>query len=152
MREEEARHYALRLLAKREYFESEMKQRLVRKGVDEQVAEKVVRVLVEQNLLSDRRYAEAYLRSRVRRGEAPWLAAMRARKKGVKPEAVEEALLAYADYDARSAIQALLHKKDPGGQRHAQEKVRMRLIRYLQGKGFDLPTILDAMQLREEGE
>ena len=52
---------ALRLLQHNDRTENEIRDRLVKKGVDTDVAEKVVAYLVENNYLNDERYAEYYV-------------------------------------------------------------------------------------------
>ncbi|RME86602.1 MAG: regulatory protein RecX [Zetaproteobacteria bacterium] len=132
-----AKALALRMLARREYCASEMKHKLLAKGFSEAVAEEVVAGLVRSGLLSDRRFAEAYLRGRLRRGDALWLAAAKARQKGVDEQALAEAVASLEEeFDPEQAARALVEKIDPEGLRFADAKLRRRMAARLARRGF----------------
>ena len=64
--ESEVRDIALRYLGRREYAVEELRQRLQQRGADTALADTVITELVEENLLSDERFTEMYVRMRVR--------------------------------------------------------------------------------------
>ncbi|MDQ6998583.1 MAG: RecX family transcriptional regulator, partial [Mariprofundus sp.] len=74
--------YAARLLARREYCTSQIQQKLKAREIDDEMIAVVIAQLKHDGYLSDQRFAEAYLRSRLEKGEAPWLAMKRAKQKG----------------------------------------------------------------------
>lgn len=139
--------YALRLLARREYCESEMYQRLQQKGYDEAIQAEVIAELQASNYLSEYRFAESFLRSRLKRGEAPWLAAQKARQKGVQCELLDCALAEITEaYNAEEVCRELLLGRDPSGLRFEDQRVWQRQARFLRNKGFDTATILRVLQ------
>ncbi len=65
--EAEIRDIAVRYLSRREYGIEELRQRLLQRGADSGTAEKVVSDLADENLVSDQRFTEMYVRMRIRR-------------------------------------------------------------------------------------
>jgi regulatory protein len=124
-----------------------MRQKLAEKGFDSSDIDDAVRSLVEHGYLSERRFAEGFLRARMRRGEAPWLAAHKARMRGVDAGALETAAEeALGAFDADAACAEVLARRDPGRQRFADPKRWQREARFLRQKGFDSATILRALK------
>lgn len=66
---EAVRAQAVRLLARREHSRVELARKLEAKGHDSDVATRVVGQLACQGLQSDRRFTEAFVRSRIGRGQ-----------------------------------------------------------------------------------
>ena len=62
---------ALRMLAGREHSAPELRRKLIAKGHCVETIEEVLANLKEQGLQSDQRFAEVYVRSRVRKGYGP---------------------------------------------------------------------------------
>jgi len=138
--------YALRLLAGREFCRSEMSARLSARGFSESCVRQTVDRLIQLDYLSEERYGRAFFRVHLRRGEAPWLVAAKAKKKGVE-EAVVEAVLAdcLQSYDAVQSCRELLARRDPQNVHLEDRSVWQRHARYLRNKGFDAATIVHVM-------
>jgi regulatory protein len=62
------RHKALDLLARREHSQFELLQKLAQRGYEHTEIEDCISALVRDNLLSDERFTEAYVRMRSRKG------------------------------------------------------------------------------------
>ena len=65
--EAEVHEIAVRYLTRREYGIEELRQKLLQRGSDQAIAEKVVSDLADENLVSDQRFTEMYVRTRIRR-------------------------------------------------------------------------------------
>jgi regulatory protein len=65
--EAEVREIAVRYLNRREYGIEELKRKLVQRGAEPDIADQVVSDYAEQNLVSDERFTEMYVRMRLRR-------------------------------------------------------------------------------------
>ena len=65
--ETEVREIAVRYLSRREYGIEELLQKLLQRGAESGIAEKVVGDLADSDLVSDRRFTEMYVRMRVNR-------------------------------------------------------------------------------------
>ncbi len=137
---------AMRWLAKREYCCADMRLRLQGKGFDADVVEAAMQWLLAQNVLSEQRYADAFMRQQLRRGYTPEMIRRRLQQSGVDAPTTEDAA-----FDAVQACRRLLQRRDPQGRRFGDRKVRLRLIRYLQGRGYPLSLILDMIDCSEEG-
>jgi len=141
--------YAVRLLANREFCEFEMRQRLARREFEDETIDWAISRLQQDGYLSELRYAEAYLRSRLKKGEAPWLAARRAEQKGAQSAAVQAALTELTEcYDAGQAARELMLARDPAGLRFEDERVWQRQARFLRNKGFATDIILRVLNDR----
>jgi regulatory protein len=62
--------YALKLLSKRDYFEEELKQKLLKKGFDKEKIEEVLEYLKQQNLLNDEKLKERFKEKSINKGES----------------------------------------------------------------------------------
>ena len=138
---------ALRALARREHCAAEMREKLAEKGFDSDEIDDAVHRLVQHGYLSEQRFAEGFLRARLRRGEAPWLAAQKARMRGVDAAALERAAEeALEAFDAAAACTAMLARRAPRRHRFPVPNTCQREARFLRQKGFDSATILRALQ------
>ena len=62
--------YALKLLSKRDYFEEELKQKLLKKGFDKEKIEEVLAYLKQQNLLNDEKLKERLKEKSINKGKS----------------------------------------------------------------------------------
>ncbi len=145
---------AVRALGRREHTAAELHSKLSQRGFPDDVVVPVLERLTDDGYLSEARFAESFLRSRLQAGEAPWLAAQKARRRGVEESALQDALEVLQDtFDPLRACRRLLARRDPAGRRHVDERVWQRQARFLRNKGFDAATIVHALneELPEEG-
>ena len=80
---------AMDLLARREHSRYELKLKLLRRGAEEALITSVLDQLVNDNLLSDERFAEAYVRSRVAKGYGPQRVSQELQLRGVDESIIE---------------------------------------------------------------
>ncbi|MDX8405087.1 MAG: regulatory protein RecX [Mariprofundus sp.] len=146
-----AYHAAVRSLALREHCAGELRRKLLEKEHAIDVIEIVLARLVEDGYLSESRFAGAFLRSRLKKGETPRVAAMKARQKGVDETALQLALdEAEAMFDAGATCRRMLQRRDPQGLRHDSKRVWQKHARFLQNRGFDAATIVRAMNDKQD--
>ncbi|MCJ7814445.1 MAG: recombination regulator RecX [Xanthomonadales bacterium] len=88
----EMRAFAYRLLGRREYSVFELGQRLRRKWPEARDIDVLVDALVVENLLSDERYAESFVRFRLQRFQGPLKIQAALRSKGVSDALVAQEL------------------------------------------------------------
>jgi len=146
---------AVRALGRREHCAAELRTKLRQRDYSDEVISAVIERLIEDGYLSEARFAQSFLRMRIQGGEAPWLAAQRARQRGVDEVALQDALqAAQDDFDALDVCRELLQRRDAQGLRHEDERVWQRQARFLRNKGFDAATILRVLKEtpREEEE
>jgi regulatory protein len=134
------------LLAGREYCAAQIRAKLLLRDFDADCINAAMAELRDDGYLSEVRFAESFLRYRLKKGEVPWLAAVKAKQKGVDESVLQDALAeAEASFDMMQACRDVLGRRDPQGLRHHEKRVWQRHARFLQNKGFDTATILHAM-------
>jgi SOS response regulatory protein OraA/RecX len=88
----DVRRTAMNLLARREYARRELAARLASRGLPGDLIDPVMDELTQENLLSDDRFADAFVSARAGRGQGPVRIRIELEQKGVDPEIVERAL------------------------------------------------------------
>jgi regulatory protein len=141
------RERALRLLARREHSRAELARKLSPHAEDAADVERVLDDFERRGWLSDRRVVEQLVHARrsrfgARRIERDLL------QKGISGEAVAAAL-AELKGGEREAAREVWRRKF-GGRPPRRPADRARQVRFLQGRGFDLETILKVIKSREE--
>lgn len=86
--EAEVREIAMRYLGRREYGLEELKRKLVQRGAEQDIAEQVVSDYAGQNLVSDQRFTEMYVRMRVRRLFGPLKIRAELRQRGIADKVI----------------------------------------------------------------
>ena len=138
---------AVRALGRREHCAAELRAKLQQRDYGDEVISMVLERLKADGYLSEARFAEAFLRMRLRSGETPWLAAQKARQRGLEEGALQDALqAAQDDFDGLAVCRDLLARRDPQGLRHDDERAWQRQARFLRNKGFDAATIVRALK------
>ena len=131
------RERALRLLALREHSRSELARKLAAHASEGEV-ETLLERLVELDLLSDARFAQAYVRSHASRFGVKWLRHELARR-GISEPLVDEALASESGTDELERAQAIWQRKY--GTAPLDMKEWARQARFLQGRGFSTDVI-----------
>ena len=124
---------AMRWLARREYSVHELGQRLVAKGHARAVVDEALAALESRGLLSDRRFAESLVRSRVEHGYGPLRIAHELRVKGVDDTLIDGVV--DPDDDTWVARLEVVWKKRFGS-RPGDYREWARQARGLQSRGF----------------
>ena len=133
---------ALKLLSIREHTEKELRKKLLDKGCSKDDVDTVIEKLISEGSLSEQRFAETYIRSRLRKTpEGKEILRMRLREKG-SPASVASAALDEAweneDYLKPLSLYALSLIRKKG-----EEGARATLLR----KGFRDSEIREALSL-----
>jgi len=141
----ELRAFAYRLLGRREYSAFELGQRLRQKwsgveGID-LLADELVEALQEENLLSDERFVESFVRSRINRYQGPLKIKAALRDKGVSDSLISMELEAHAEQWTELAADWL--KRQHTGPIDFDTK--KKLYRRLANRGFTHSQAMDAI-------
>ena len=134
-----ARHSALRLLARREHSQYELRRKLKARGHGERVVDGLLAELITERLLSDTRYAEAMVTNRASRGYGPLRICMELRDRGVAERIVDKVLQeAEVDWD-----ECLRHTYDRKYGEMAVESFKNWASRaqFLNNRGFSVDAI-----------
>ena len=145
-----ARIAALRMLARRELSESQIRQRLARRGHAQDDIDAAVERLKADRAIDDSRVAGAIARTETslkRRGKRR--IAQEMHRAGIAPalarHAIEET---FSELDENVLIDAALSKRLRHGRPIADEKEFLRLYRYLMAQGFESDRVLAALSRR----
>ena len=141
------RKSAMDYLARREHSKQELTRKLTGRGFDEQLVETAVAELVADGLLSDARFAEAFVYSRFQRGSGPQKIRMELRERGVDAELAGLSIEAFDDQWRQRARD--VREKKFGTARPADFKERSRQMRFLQQRGFTSGQISSAFKKEE---
>ena len=90
--EAEIHDIAVRYLTRREYGIEELRRKLEQRGCDPAISEKVVSDLADQNLVSDQRFTEMYVRTRMRHLFGPLKIRGELRSRGISDYLIAQAL------------------------------------------------------------
>jgi len=130
--ETEVREIAVRYLTRREYGVEELRQKLMQRGADAMISDTVISDLAEENLVSDQRFTEMYVRMRIRRLFGPLKIKGELRSRGIADHLIDQAMPdgQEAWFDAASQWVA---KKHQGALDYA---TRAKVYRSLMNRGF----------------
>jgi regulatory protein len=130
---------ALRLLARREHSRRELHTKLQLRDYEKQHIEQALDRLCEQNYLSDRRFAAAYVDERVAKGFGALRIDAELRERGIDGELIDAALMPFAgQWD--TLLAHLLQRKF-GDEAPADRRQWLKRARYLQTRGLRADSI-----------
>jgi regulatory protein len=140
----EVRRAAMNLLARREHSFNELIEKLSRRFPDRDFLSSSLRVLTEQNLQSDERFAESFINARKARGKGPVMIRHELKQKGVAIELVDT----YLNDEAEQwlAIAENTYQKKFGDKPAQDQKDRAKRMRFMQSRGFSGDIIRQLMQ------
>jgi len=137
----------LKMLARRELSEAQVRERLARKQYDQDAIDQAIMRLREERAIDDGRVAEAIARTETavrRRGKLR--VRMQIERAGISKELARHAVDGVFDaIDDHALIQAALQKRLHGRETIADDREFQRLYRYLLGQGFESDRVLRAL-------
>jgi len=137
----QARKSAIGYLSIREHATLELRQKLVKKGFEASVIDKVVIQLQADNLLSDERFVESYVRIRINKGFGPLRIQQALRERGISDELLN-------GRDEAWITRARLARQKRFGEELPQAKRELaKQIRFLQSRGFTTSQIQGALSV-----
>jgi regulatory protein len=143
---------ALRMLGGRELSERQVRQRLARRGYDEEAIDTAVARLKTNGSLDDERaaramaHAETSLRKRGR-----LRVKRRIESAGIAPDVAQRATQEiFQTVDADALMEAALEKRLRGHEQIAGDREFQRLYRYLIGQGFESDRVLALLRRHKD--
>jgi regulatory protein len=140
----------LKLLARRELSEQQVRQRLARKGHDADAIDEAVVRLRDERAIDDARVAEAIARTETaikRRGQLR--VRMQIERAGIATAIAKRAVdEVFGNLDGEALLEASLAKRLRGRARIADDREFQRLYRYLIAQGFDADHVMRALERR----
>ncbi|MBI3771483.1 MAG: regulatory protein RecX [Gammaproteobacteria bacterium] len=146
--QQECRAAALRWLTRREYSRHELQQKLQTKGFESAVIESVIAELLRERYLSDERFAEALVQSRVNRGVGPVRLRQELRQHELNDD-VATPMPSEAEWRRRASE---VRRKRFGAQMPQTYEERAKQMRFLQYRGFTTEQINAVMATEDIAE
>jgi regulatory protein len=140
----ELRAFAYRLLGRREYSVFELDRRIRQKWPNARGIGELLESLVEENLVSDERFAESFVRSRLQRFQGPLKIKAALRTKGISDALISNELGAHSG-EWRELAALWLERQSPGAIDFEQKK---KYYRRLVNRGFTHDQAMDALNKR----
>lgn len=137
------RSYAMGLLAGREYLRSQLTAKLEIKFDNSSLIPNVIDQLVVENLQSDLRFIEAFIRSRIVKGQGCTRIRLDLKSRGAEPALIDK-LLVEADVDWFELAKRVAQQKF-GNHSQVDAKEKAKRMRFLQYRGFSFDQINDAL-------
>lgn len=138
------RNVAMNLLARREHAVAELCSKLAARGFSPEDIDAAVAKLAAEGLVSDDRFAESFVASRMRKGHGPVRIRMDLQQRGVSPELIDMHLDPRSPEWRRLACEVRVKKFGDGIP--AEFKERARQMRFLEYRGFSSAHIRSAME------
>ncbi len=137
--EEKAKSYAYRLLSKKDYFEEELKQKLLSKGYNLDIVQKVITDLKDKNFLNDKKLLERYRENAILKGKSSVNLKQRLYRKGIS----------YVEISEEEELEAALNllKKS-----FKKEKTFENIAKFLKNRGFRYSVIVKSFDLFSKEE
>ncbi|TDG12155.1 regulatory protein RecX [Seongchinamella unica] len=127
---------AMNLLARREHSRGELKQKLKKRFADDALIDEQLDRLSEENLQSDQRFAESFLRQRISRGHGPLRIRQEMRQRGISDAEISAAIDAERP-DWFVLAEQTYHRKF-GLHPPADIREKARRNRFMQYRGYTL--------------
>lgn len=132
------RKVAMDILAMREHGRIELKRKLLRKGALPELVDAVLDQLTADKLLSEHRYLESYIRSRVNAGYGPLRIQQELMERGISKADIKQALQE-APYDWQEKLEEAWQRKFNNLPQDAKEKAKQG--RFLIYRGFSMEMV-----------
>lgn len=142
------------LLARREYSQLELQQKLSQLDIDTDVIEQCLNRLVEENYQSDERFAEMFCRTRISQRHGNQKICYELRQKGIEGHLIDRVISEYDREWVDNAVH-LIERKAPRGDITKVIKdfsLKSKIIRFLLGKGYDYDTINLAFEILTDND
>ena len=141
---------AMDLLTGREYSSAELATKLNKRFDSHPSIEQVLVQIAEEGLQSDKRFTEAYIRSRIYRGHGLSRIRQDIRQKGVSDELVAQGL-ENADVDWYELARDVATRKF-GQQPAADQREKAKRMRFMQYRGFNYDQIKYALGAADDAD
>jgi regulatory protein len=140
----------VKMLARRELSEQQVRQRLARKGHEREAIDVAVARLRDERAIDDARVAEAIARTETsvrRRGKLR--VRMQIQRAGIANATAKQAVdQVFEAIDDDALLEASLMKRLRGRETIADDREFHRLYRYLVGQGFESDRVMKALTAR----
>ena len=144
---EQALSSLMRLASRAEKSSGDVRRLLRTWGVDQTAHERILRTLIDQKFIDDRRYAEAYVREKSRlNGWGAYKIRQMLATKGIDRRTADEALSRIGGAEAAGKLRDMLARKVRASKEEDTYKLKGKLLRYGMSLGYGYDEVLEAVE------
>lgn len=137
--QQDIKNLLLNYLARREYSQKELSERLKNKGFAPDLYGPILHEFAARGWQSEQRFAESYARARFSRGHGLEQIAHELKQKGVAVEIVKQALQQFSSEDQLQSLYKLWQKKYDSLPNDFKDKMKQQA--YFKSRGFSFSLI-----------
>lgn len=132
---------------------SDIEAKLSRYDLTEEERTHILRHLVEEKYVDDRRYAEAYVKDKYRFNKWGRIKiAQGLRMKGIDTETIKSAMGAIDEEEYMDILRDLIKAKRRSTRGSSEYEINGKLIRFATGRGFEFAAIRECLNVTERDE
>lgn len=132
---------------------SDIEAKLSRYDLTEEERTHILRHLVEEKYVDDRRYAEAYVKDKYRFNKWGRIKiAQSLRMKGIDTETIKSAMGAIDEEEYMDILRDLIKAKRRSTRGSSEYEINGKLIRFATGRGFEFAAIRECLNVTERDE
>lgn len=132
---------------------SDIEAKLSRYDLTEEEHTRILRHLVEEKYVDDRRYAEAYVKDKYRFNKWGRIKiAQGLRLKGIDNETIKSAMETIDEEEYLSILRDLIKAKRKSTRGTSEYEINGKLIRFATGRGFEFAAIRECLNVTERDE
>jgi regulatory protein len=141
---------AIAWLGRQEYYESKFRQKLKDKEADEEQIELIVTEFIDNSWLSEQRYCDAFVRSRIAKGQGKMRIKADAQQKRLDQDCLHQAL--ESNEPDWFAVAQQTYNRRYGDKPMGDAKEKAKRMRFMQYRGFNMDQTLFAMAPTDDEE
>ena len=132
---------------------SDVESKLTKYDLTEEERTHILRHLIEEKYIDDRRYAEAYVRDKYRFNKWGRIKiAQGLRMKGIDTETIKSAMGAIDEEEYMDILRDLIKAKRRSTRGSSEYEINGKLIRFATGRGFEFAAIRECLNVTERDE
>lgn len=139
-----------RICARKEYAPFDIRQKLLLLGLTDNVVDKLLKRLIKERYIDERRYAESYIRDKFNFNK--WgkrKIELHLAQKRISPDVVRDAFAQFSESQFSELLLLLLQKKLKSVSGRSVAERRMKLVRYALGRGFTVDEIGQCLKMMD---
>lgn len=130
---------------------SDIEAKLSRYDLTEEERTRILRHLVEEKYVDDRRYAEAYVKDKYRFNKWGRIKiAQGLRMKGIDYETIKSAMEAIDEEEYQEILRDLIKAKRRSTRGASEYEINGKLIRFATGRGFEFAAIRECLNVDDD--
>lgn len=139
-----------RICARKEYAPFDIRQKLLRLDLNDDVVELLLERLIKERYIDERRYTESYIREKLHFNK--WgkrKIELHLAQKRISPDVVRDVFTQFSESQLSESLLSLLEKKRKSVTGRSEYERNGKLIRYALGRGFSMQEISRCLKMMD---